>query len=217
MTLRPFAMHVCRPVALSCFACFVCSGCATLPLPDESSQIASEPFVSALQMRAELARDWNLRGEVIAHYRQHEARIKFVWRQRPDRYQLRIASVSGMTLAVIDTQADGETTAMDARGNRYRTATARQMVEQLLGFELPVEHLRYWVLGVPSPHSAYRAARREGDRLVSFRQQGWQVRYRADEADSASPPYVKRLEMTSGDMRATVNLQPRVARNRQVL
>ena len=196
---------------------FVCSGCAMLHTSNMSHQVAPLSLISDLQARAELARDWNLTAEVVTRHRQHGGRIKLVWRQRPDRFQLRVSAATGATLAVINVAPDDETTAMDARGNRYRTETPRQMVEELLGFPLPVEHMKYWVLGAPSPRDAYRDARQADTRLVSFWQSGWRIRYQYRESDTASWPRVKQIEMTSADTRAVVTVQSLVARNRQSL
>lgn len=216
MILQFFAMQTRLAVASGCLV-LACSACTTLPVPDGSPQDTLAPFIAELQMRAGLARDWNLNGDMVVNYRRHGVRIKFVWQQRPTHFQLRIAGITGAILAVIDVDANGETTAMDARGNRYRTATARQMVKELLGFELPVEDFKYWLLGAPSPHSVYHAARRAGSRLVSFQQQEWQVRYQNDESDAVSWPYVKQLEITAGGVRATVTVRSWLARNRRTL
>jgi len=53
---------------------------------------------------------------------------------------------------------------------------ARADFEQRLGFSLPVDSLRYWLLGVPDP--AYDSLERIADgypRLDSLQQQGWTV------------------------------------------
>ena len=50
-------------------------------------------------------------------------------------------------------------------------------VQEKLGFDLPIEDLHYWLLGVPKPGSAFDLKRNEQDRAKSLTQEGWSVDY----------------------------------------
>jgi len=46
-----------------------------------------------------------------------------------------------------------------------------------LGFELPLDNLRYWLLGVPDPSIAFDLTRNEQDRALHLTQAGWSIEY----------------------------------------
>ena len=50
-------------------------------------------------------------------------------------------------------------------------------VEDKLGFDLPLDNLRYWLLGVPDPGDAAEVTRNAQDRALSLAQAGWHVDY----------------------------------------
>jgi len=59
---------------------------------------------------------------------------------------------------------------------RLADEIARADLERRLGFSLPVDSLRYWMLGVPDPaHSALERVADGHPRLESLQQQGWTV------------------------------------------
>ena len=54
------------------------------------------------------------------------------------------------------------------------------MVAQLqdrLGFDLPLEQLRYWLLGIPDPSSTFELSRNAQDRIMHLVQLGWNIDY----------------------------------------
>ncbi len=48
-------------------------------------------------------------------------------------------------------------------------------LQEKLGFDLPLDHLRYWVLGVPDPSAAFELTRNDQDRASKLTQDGWSV------------------------------------------
>jgi outer membrane lipoprotein LolB len=90
------------------------------------------------------------------------------------------------------------------------TAAARQALESQLGFTLPVESLRYWLLGVPDPAlGAEESVLEVGGRLGALLQGGWRIDYPRYAAVAGS-----RLELpeTVEIRRESVRLRVRIAR-----
>ena len=50
-------------------------------------------------------------------------------------------------------------------------------LQERLGFELPLDNLRYWLLGVPDPGSAFDLTRNGQDRAAQLTQAGWTLTY----------------------------------------
>jgi len=61
-----------------------------------------------------------------------------------------------------------------------RCAAERRGVAQLqerLGVELPLDHLRFWLLGVPDPGGAFELKRNDQDRASQLTQADWNIDY----------------------------------------
>jgi outer membrane lipoprotein LolB len=59
-------------------------------------------------------------------------------------------------------------------------------LESRLGFDLPLDPLRFWLLGAPDPGSPFELSRNEQDRAAHLAQDGWDIdysRYMPDDGD----------------------------------
>lgn len=52
-----------------------------------------------------------------------------------------------------------------------------QQVHERLGFDLPMDRFRYWLLGVPDPSSPFELTRNVQDRADKLTQDGWTMDY----------------------------------------
>ena len=50
-------------------------------------------------------------------------------------------------------------------------------LQERIGFELPIDHLRFWLLGVPDPSAAFELTRNDQDRALQLTQDDWTVDY----------------------------------------
>ena len=50
-------------------------------------------------------------------------------------------------------------------------------LQERLGFDLPIDHLRFWLLGVPDPSAAFDLERNEQDRASQLTQDDWNIDY----------------------------------------
>ena len=70
---------------------------------------------------------------------------------------------------------DGEAVAIaTSRGEKLDGREARAELERRLGFELPLQELRWWLLGVPAPGESAINAADDGE-IRDFTQNGWRV------------------------------------------
>ena len=70
-----------------------------------------------------------------------------------------------------------ETAALKTARREYRAADAEQLMEQALGWRLPIAGLGYWIVGSPSPQSP-RAMRVAVDGMArEIVQDGWRITF----------------------------------------
>jgi outer membrane lipoprotein LolB len=83
---------------------------------------------------------------------------------------------------------NGDTLRMlTSRGEELDGEAARAAIEARLGFALPLDELRYWLLGVPAPATPADLTVNGDNRLSGLQQSGWRVVYTEYGATSGMP------------------------------
>jgi outer membrane lipoprotein LolB len=94
---------------------------------------------------------------------------------------------------------------------RYEAASPEELLEQQMGWRLPVSHLLWWIRGLPAPDSKSRLTLDGDSRLAKLQQDGWDVEYtRYSEQDGYWLP--ERLKLHGQDLDVTLvvkSWQPR--------
>ena len=89
---------------------------------------------------------------------------------------------------------------------RLRAPPSTAVVAQLedkLGFDLPLDNLRYWLLGIPDPSIPFDLTRNTQDRALRISQAGWTIDY--DEyMPSNGDVLPKRLVLNRSDARVRI-------------
>jgi outer membrane lipoprotein LolB len=198
---RPFA-----PLAALAVVTFI-AGCAS-----------RAPFEPAAVPASDLAADWPSRREqlravdsftlagrvaVVAGDEGFSAGLR--WQQRGARGSIVLEGPFGVGALAID--IEGQTLRVTTgRGDRYEGDAARAALEQQLGFELPLDALRYWVRGLPFSLAAEQSLDPAAPRLLQLREQGWQVQY--SEYQAAPFDYQpRRLVAGRGDARVRLIIE----------
>ncbi|HQW57607.1 MAG TPA: lipoprotein insertase outer membrane protein LolB [Gammaproteobacteria bacterium] len=102
-----------------------------------------------------------------------------VWEQHPQSYQIRLYGPLGSNTVQI--KGDSNRVSLTRTDAKIITAsTPEALVQQELGWIIPVSGLRYWLRGLPAPGLAPKAMLLDNsDRLWQIDQQGWNIEYQA--------------------------------------
>ena len=120
---------------------------------------------------------WTMFGAVIVRSDGEASRASIRWRQEIGSYQLRFTARLGVGLFEIE----GSRTGVEARfadGRRIEAESPEALLEQELGWSVPLAGLRHWIVGAPAPDGT--TARLQFDdhgRLAALEQDGWTVVY----------------------------------------
>lgn len=109
------------------------------------------------------------------------------WHHQVQSDALRLLSPVGTTIAQVDADADGATL-VGADKKVYRSHNVEALTREVLGWDLPLQGLQYWVLGRPDPELPVTEAQRDArDRWLQFTQNGWKIAYQAFAEDGPLP------------------------------
>jgi outer membrane lipoprotein LolB len=115
---------------------------------------------------------WQLDGRAAVAMGAQGWQATLNWRQSPAATEVHLAGPLGVGALMLRETPQG----LSLNGAPPSDAVIGQL-EERLGFELPLNNLRYWLLGVPDPGAEFDLTRNDQDRAQQLTQAGWTVNY----------------------------------------
>ncbi|MDH4553793.1 lipoprotein localization protein LolB [Pseudomonas sp. BN417] len=164
------------PKLLAAAALVLLSGCAALAphetlegQGDQATWKAHKAQISALDA-------WQISGKVGIRAPKDSGSGTLFWLQRQDYYDIRLSGPLGRGAARL-TGRPGEIVLEVANQGRYQAESPEALLEEQLGWRLPVSHLLWWVRGLPAPETRSHLTLDGASHLSRLEQDGWQVQY----------------------------------------
>jgi outer membrane lipoprotein LolB len=153
-------------VAVACFVGSALAACVTTR-PTQPS-VAWEQRIGDLQR----GHSWQLDGRAAVAVGTQGWQATLNWRQAELYAEVHLSGPFGVGALALKQGPDG----LSLNGAPPSTAVLAQ-VQDKLGFELPLDHLRFWLLGVPDPAAPADVMRNGEGRAQQLTQSGWSVVY----------------------------------------
>lgn len=119
---------------------------------------------------------WQISGKVGIRAPKDSGSGTLFWLQRQDYYDIRLSGPLGRGAARL-TGREGKIILEVANQGRYEAESPEALLEEKLGWRLPVSHLQWWVRGLPAPDSRSRVTLDASSQLAHLQQDGWDVEY----------------------------------------
>ena len=144
-------------------------GCSTVPSPATSA-------TSLEQSRAKLrsVRAFTFRGRMAFRADDINYPARFDWDYNAQSERLELTAPLGqgwLTLTRTPTHAQLDT----STGLQRREQGLDQLLRDIVGFDVPVRALRFWLVGLPAPGVAFEATTNDAGLYSEIVQQGWRV------------------------------------------
>jgi outer membrane lipoprotein LolB len=141
------------------------AGCATVP-----------PVAPNIPLSAEQIPAWVASGRIAFIVDGGGGAGSFNWRQAGE--DLRLAIRGPFGAGAIEIESDGRDLRLtDGSGQSLDTEQTRAQLQARLGADLPLDSLRYWMLGLPAPGGEARVTAASGSQPRVIEQSGWRVVY----------------------------------------
>jgi outer membrane lipoprotein LolB len=154
------------------------------------------PHLVARPAQSELA-PFALNGRIAVKYNgsSHSAGLRWTHRAQAD--EILLLAPLGQTAARI--YSDARQTTLEEGDKRYQADNAESLMQQVLGWYLPLNGLHHWLLGLAEPGSPAQIERDGNGQITVLYQDGWEVRYLGYDGDSPDS-LPKRLRLTQEDL-----------------
>ncbi|MBB5441640.1 MULTISPECIES: lipoprotein insertase outer membrane protein LolB [unclassified Paraburkholderia] len=182
-------------VGFAAAAVVALAGCASVKPQGPSTSNA------ATEVTAQTSRSYQ--GRFAIQYndqngQQRNAYGNFSWQETGDTVTLQLRNPLGQTLAIVTSSPASATLELPNR-QPLTADNVSTLMQNALGFTLPVEGLRYWLQPSPAPTSRAKTEKdpEQPSRLKQITQDGWTIDYVAYADAPASG--VKRLNLSRSE------------------
>ena len=163
--MRRLPLILCTTLlAMLLVACATTRQAATPP-------VATAPWDQRMLDLQRLA-SWQLAGRAAVAFGTQGWQASLDWRQSGDVAEVHLSGPLGIGAMVLKRTPEG----LSLNGAPPSDAVLAQLQDRL-GFELPLDHLRYWLLGVPDPGSAFELKPNDQNRALQLTQDQWIIDY----------------------------------------
>lgn len=120
---------------------------------------------------------WTVLGKVSIRNGDRRDSASLNWSQNLDHYRIFMAGPLGQGAVNIEgSERLGITLEVSGEG-RYQADSPEQLLQQRLGWSVPVSQMPYWIRGLPAPQQAHIKVLDDHNRLERLHQGGWDIRY----------------------------------------
>lgn len=119
---------------------------------------------------------WQISGKLGIRSPQESGSAVLFWLQRQDYFDIRMSGPLGQGSTRL-TGRQGAVSLEIANRGTFQAHSAEALMQQQLGWSLPVEHLLWWVRGLPAPHSKSQVKLDDNSLLAQLEQDDWLVEY----------------------------------------
>jgi len=194
---------------LAVLAPLLLAACAPQQLVRNKGDAASLAQQEAREQQLANANHWTLQGRLFVSNGQDNGTGSFTWTQNGDHYEFTLrAPITGKSFRLVGGPDGAELDGLD--GGPQQGPDAEVLMRRALGWNVPLDELRAWVLGVRAKDAAAELSFGD-DKLPSLLQQdGWAVSYPAWDTTrqpplptkvfADKPPYKVKLVIESWSM-----------------
>jgi len=158
-------------VAALCGLVLLLTGCAQAPksIPLNLSWPQRQQQLTGLTA-------WQFRGHVVFKMPERKFSANVYWQQAPASYQVMLFGPLGFNAVNLSGNAD-QVSLKDSKGHVYTAESPEVLMQQQLGWSLPISSLNYWVRGLPAPGPITNVVYDAFHRIEVLEQQGWSIHF----------------------------------------
>ncbi len=120
-------------------------------------------------------KDWNASAQVAIKVNEKTQKAKMTWQQSFQNYQISFFGPFGQSGPKL-TGNEKSATLTIPKEAPIKGRNTSAILQQRLGWQLPVNNAKYWILGIPAPTSESKVSLQE-ERLATLVQDGWTINY----------------------------------------
>lgn len=156
------------------FAALLLAGCAAVPERPPVGEPDQVWHARAAALRR--VNEWDVRGRLALRSAEEGFHASLRWVREAERHRIDLTGpLGGGHVRLTQDRSGAEF--RDANDRVYRDTSVRNLLWRRTGWDLPIEGLNFWLLGLPAPDAPAQHEIDAWGRLKSLEQFGWEVRF----------------------------------------
>jgi outer membrane lipoprotein LolB len=164
-----------RILLLACF--FGLASCSSLS--PKSQQVTPEKSSPSWENRVSVLsslQTWDLKGLIAIRNSRDAWSANWQWNQQQKNYTIGLMGPIGSHSMQL-TGSPHSVLLETSDGKKFQSTSPESLLEQQLGWRLPVSNLYYWIRGLPVPNLPSEKQLDGSHRLTVLVQNGWRIEY----------------------------------------
>lgn len=153
------------------------SSCAILDEKPADQNIKPLDWQTRQQLLSSLD-DWQVLGRVAMQTDDDAWSASIDWSQEQERYFIQLSGPFNSQAMTI-TGGPGYAVMVTSDGEKFIETDVNRLLEQHTGWQMPVDGLKYWALGLVDPDQPAQRVFDEQGRLNRLSQSGWTIQYKS--------------------------------------
>ncbi len=146
------------------------AGCETAPQKSGGAAALQQHYLARLPK-------WEAEGKIAIRRGDKRESASFKWTQERDHYAIHLFGPFGQGATWLKRTERGVTLENAKTGVR-QAPTAEELMQAVVGWQVPVSNLQFWLRGLSAPQPAPTGVELDATGLLTqLQQQGWQVDY----------------------------------------
>jgi outer membrane lipoprotein LolB len=179
------------------FAVLAITACGQRSLQDKQ---AAQLLWASEQQSAAQFNSWDIRARAVLRLKGQVYHIGIGWHRAPESFNMLLEAPSGQGVFRIESTPGDSYQLSLPDGRVYRNTTPEALLDDVIGWSLPINGLDYWIRGMPTPDSDYSHRIGAGGRTRSIAQDQWNIEYLDYFAEQRNPQLPRRISLTSEDL-----------------
>ncbi len=166
------------------------SACASFFVPDKPAYVLTPQQITALtERRTVLATlpGWDLAGRIAVRKGDEIWTGQLIWQEQAGRYLVQFNAPTGQGALRLSGGPEGVELRL-ADGGRVQADDADSLIREQTGWQLPLNGMRQWILGLPTQAPIDGLDLDEQGRPLFLEQSGWTVQYKRYTQDVLNLP-----------------------------
>jgi len=195
---------------LTLSALLALSGCSQFSTKEQLSGSGQVGSWQAHKQQITPLDAWQISGKLGIRSEHESGSAILFWLQRQDYFDIHLSGPLGQGSTRL-TGRQGAVSLEIANRGTFTATTAEALMQQQLGWSLPVENLLWWVRGLPAPHSKSRVQLNSNSLLSTLEQDQWLVEYLSYRNENGLP-LPERIKLTGAGLNITLVIKQWQAR-----
>ena len=177
---------------------FLISACATNSDIDVPQDM---PAFNQQQIQPKLMNisSWKISGVIGIKYNDKADSANYIWQQKGADFYIKIYGPLGV--GAVEINGDNNSVVLtDSDGKKTTSDNVENLLNQKLGWSVPVNGLVYWVKGITQPNTQKQTKYDQQNLLENLQQDGWDIDYKNYKLVDGKYPLPSKVFMTRDDI-----------------